>query len=188
MVLQHLKISSILDKRFNPLSACDDEWIVIGFKHLYPKKFFREIAYALIDENIAYLSPSTVYWIPSKHDLITPWKHPVWESTRPEYAKFPYEKWQTDLIYAKIKDRFFYLIIFIDGYSRFIVNHNLLTTMNADSVILETQSAIGKVRKDSLARPVIQSDNGSSFIAMEFRIVLREGESPDPETHQTSYS
>ena len=31
---------------------------------------FREIAYTLIDEDIAYLSPSTVYRILKKHELI----------------------------------------------------------------------------------------------------------------------
>jgi hypothetical protein len=53
---------------------------------------FREIAYTLIDEDIAYLSPSAVYRILKRHNLITPWKHPVWESTRPEHAKSPDEK------------------------------------------------------------------------------------------------
>ena len=38
----------------------------------------------------------------------------------------------------------------------------------------EAQTAIDKLRKDSIAEPVLQSDNGSSFIAMDFRIVLRE--------------
>ena len=46
--------------------------------------------------------------------------------------------------------------------------------MDADSVSLEAQIAIEKLRKDSVAEPIIQSDNGSSFIAMEFKIVLRE--------------
>ena len=135
---------------------------------------FREIAYTLIDEDLAYLSPSTVYSILKRHDLITPWHRSVWESTRPEHAKFPDEKWQTDIMYIKIQGRFFYLIIFIDEYSRYIVRHSLLTTMDADSVSLEAQTAIGKLRKDSIAEPVIQSGNGSSFIAMEFKIVLRE--------------
>ena len=134
---------------------------------------FREIAYTLIDEDITYLSPSTVYRILKRHDLITPWKHPVWESTRPEHAKSPDEKWQTDIMYVKIRDRFFYLIIFIDEYSRYIVHHALLTTMDADSVSLEAQTAIDKLRKSSIAVPIIQSDNGSSFIAMEFKIVLK---------------
>ena len=170
-----MSFSPILDGRFNPLAVRDDdEWIVIGFKRQHPGMSFREIAYTLIDEDIAYLSPSTVYRILKKHDLIMPWKHPVWEPTRPEHAKFPDEKWQTDIMYMKIQGRFFYLLIFIDEYSRYIVHHSLLTAMDADSVSLEAQTAIEKLRKDSISEPVIQSDNGSSFIAMEFRIVLKQ--------------
>ena len=37
--------------------------------------------------------------------------------------------------------------------------------MDADSVSLEAQTAIETLRKDSTAEPVMQSDNGSSFIA-----------------------
>ena len=170
-----LSFSPILDGRFNPMAIrIDDEWIVIGYRNEHPAMSFREIAYTIIDGDIAYLYPSTVYRILKRHSLITPWKHPVWESTRPEHAKFPDEKWQTDIMYVKIRGRLFYLIIFIDEYSRYIVHHNLLATMDADSVSLEAQAAIDKLRKDSIAEPVIQSDNGSSFIAMEFRIVLRE--------------
>ena len=170
-----MDFSPLLDGRFNPLAVRDDdEWIVIGFRNGHPAMSFREIAYTLIDGDLAYLSPSAVYRILKKHDLITPWNRRTWESTRPEHAKSPDEKWQTDIMYVKIHGRFFYLIIFIDEYSRCIVHHNLLTSMDADSVSLEAQAAIEKLRKDSVAEPVIQSDNGSSFIAMEFRIVLRE--------------
>ncbi len=77
-------------------------------------------------------------------------------------------------MYIKIAGRFFYLIIFIDEYSRYIVYHSLLITMSADSVSLEALGAIEKLRKDSIAEPIIQSDNGSSFIAVEFKTVLRE--------------
>ena len=170
-----LSFSPLLDRRFNTMAIRnDDEWIVIGFKKQHPRMSFREIAYTLIDEDIAYLSPSTVYRILKKHDLITPWKHPVWESTRPDHAKHPDEKWQTDIMYVKIRNRFFYLIIFIDEYSRYIVHHNLLTSMDGDSVSIEAQVAIKKLRKDSIAEPIIQSDNGSSFISMEFRVVLKQ--------------
>jgi hypothetical protein len=100
--------SPILDGRFNPIAMrSDDEWIVIGFKKQHPRMSFREISYTLIDEDIAYLSPSRVYRIMKMHDLITPWKHPVWESTRPENAKSPDEKWQTDIMYVKIQGKFF---------------------------------------------------------------------------------
>jgi putative transposase len=41
-------------------------------------------------------------------------------------------------------------------------------------VSLEAQTAIDNLRKGSIAELVIQSDNGSSFIAMEFKLVLKE--------------
>jgi len=167
--------SPILDGRFNPLAVREnDEWIVMGFKHKHPEMSFREIAYTLIDEDLAYLSPPSVYRILKKHHLITEWHRKTWPSTRPEHAKRPDERWQTDIMYIKINGRFFYLLIFIDEYSRYIVHHSLLTSMDADSVSFEAQSAIDLLRKSSLAEPVIQSDNGSSFIAKEFKHVLRE--------------
>ncbi len=170
-----LSFSSMFERRFNTMTIRnDEELIVMGFKRGHPGMSFREIAYTLIDKDIAYLSPSTVYRILKKHDLIKPWKHPVWESTRPEHAKFPDEKRQTDIMYVKIRNRFFYPVIFIDEYSRYIVHHNLLTSMDGDSVSMEAQAGIEKLRKDSIAEPVIQSDNGSSFIAMEFRMVLKQ--------------
>ena len=59
-------------------------------------------------------------------------------------------------MYVKIKGRFFYLMIFIDEYSRYITHHALLTSMNADSVSLEAQAVIDKLRKDSIAEPLKQ--------------------------------
>ena len=44
--------------------------------------------------------------------------------------------------------------------------------MDAGSVSMEAQVAIETLRKDSLATPVIQTDNGSAFISLEFLLVL----------------
>ena len=46
--------------------------------------------------------------------------------------------------------------------------------MDAGSVSMEAQVAIESLRKDSLATPVIQTDNGSAFISLEFLLVLRK--------------
>lgn len=62
----------------------------------------------------------------------------------------------------------------MDKYSSYIAHYSLLTFKDIDSVSLEGQNAIGNLRKDSLAEPVIQSDNGLLFIVMEFRIILME--------------
>ena len=67
-------------------------------------------------------------------------------------------------MYVKIRGRFFYLIIFIDEYSRYIVHHNLLAAMDAESVSMEVQAAIERLRKDSIAEPLKQgiTDHHSS--------------------------
>ncbi len=133
---------------------------------------FRLLAYSMIDRDVAYLSPSEVYKILRKYELITPWERPTWPSSRPERAKNPDEMWQVDIMYVKIGQRFFYLIIFIDEYSRYITHHALMTSMDSNSVSLEAQRAIENLRNDSLALPVIQSDNGSAFVSMDFKMVL----------------
>ena len=48
-------------------------------------------------------------------------------------------------MYVKIRDRFFYPIVFIDEYSRYIVHHNLLTAKDADLVSLEAHAVMDKL-------------------------------------------
>ena len=74
------------------------------------------------------------------------------------------QKRQSDIMYIRIHGRFFYLLVFIDAYSRYIVHHSLLVSMDAELVSMEVQVAIEILRKDSLATPIIQTDNGSAFV------------------------
>ena len=166
----------IVDRRFNPFEVNDEEMRVLKYRYDHPKMSFRLLAYSMIDKDIAYLSHSEVYKILKKYELITPWERKTWPSSRPERAKHPDERWQVDIMYVKIKSRFFYLIIFIDEYSRYIVHHALMTSMDSSSVSLEAQIAIENLRRDSLTTPEIQSDNGSAFISQDFKIVLNSND------------
>jgi len=47
-----------------------------------------------------------------------------------------------------------------------------MASMDSDSASFEAQKTIEKLRKDSIASPVIQSDNESSFKSMDFNTVL----------------
>ena len=76
-------------------------------------------------------------------------------------------------MHIKIRGRFFYLLIYIDEYSRYIMHQALLTSIGVHSVSLEAQAAMDILRRDSIAEPTIQSDNGSSFITMEFKLTLK---------------
>ena len=61
---RHLDPGNSQDKRFNPYTVRDAAWIQLYTRrHIqtHPKLGFRELAYAMIDEEIAYLSPSSFH-------------------------------------------------------------------------------------------------------------------------------
>jgi transposase InsO family protein len=72
----------------------------------------------------------------------------------------------------------YYLVSFMDEYSRYIVHHEILLGMDGISTSLAAQAAIETLPRGEdgqpQEKPVIQSDNGSSFIAREFLQVLQE--------------
>ncbi|MEM0159579.1 MAG: hypothetical protein QW478_05305 [Candidatus Micrarchaeaceae archaeon] len=89
---RQLHLPLIIDKRFNPFEVRDEEMRVLKYRYDHPKMSFRLLAYSMIDRDIAYLSPSEVYKILKKYDLITPWERPTWQSSKPERAERPDER------------------------------------------------------------------------------------------------
>jgi len=104
---RHLDLTPIIDRRFNPFSISTEEIAVLSYRNNHPKINFSLLAYSMIDRYIPYLSPSEVYKILKKYDLITPRKRQLWEQSRPERSKHPDERWQVDIMYLKVKERFF---------------------------------------------------------------------------------
>jgi transposase InsO family protein len=128
---------------------------------------------------VAYLSPSTVYRILREEKLVCPWRR---RSKRrreeEEKAQRPDERWATDLKYVGVGERNYYLISFLDEYSRYIVHHELLRSMDGHSVSLAAEAALEKLTRneagDLVMKPEIRSDNGSGYISREFGGVLDE--------------
>jgi transposase InsO family protein len=139
----------------------------------------RELAWRMIDEEVAYLSPSTVYRILRESNLVCPWRR---RSKRRrdelEKAQRANERWGTDLMYVRIGSGQYYLVTFLDEYSRYVVHWELLTDMRGASVSLAAEKALSRERNSwegsSLVPPEIRSDNGSCYLSREFKIVLRE--------------
>ncbi|MBE7504670.1 MAG: DDE-type integrase/transposase/recombinase [Planctomycetia bacterium] len=132
----------------------------------------RELAWKMLDENVVALSPSTVYRVLGEENLVCRWvprgkRKGVGRGDRPTR---PNEQWQTDLRYVKVGLRNFYLLAFLDVYSRYIVHHELLRFMDGRSVAIAAATAIGKLPAG--IRPTIQSDHGSCYIAREFAQTL----------------
>ena len=72
----------------------------------------------------------------------------------------------------------YYLVTFLDEYSRYLVHWELLTDMRGASVSLAAEGALRKERHSwegkEFRPPEIRSDNGSCYLSREFKQVLEE--------------
>ena len=159
----------------------EEKQAVRAYALKHPGIRHRELAWRMIDEEVAYLSPSTVYRILKSEDLVCPWRRRK-KRTREdeEKAKRPDEIWATDLMYLIIGGRTYYLVNFLDEYSRLIVHHALVPSMDGMTVSIEAQAAIEQFLKEKggelppQGMPRMRSDNGSCYVSREFRGVLDE--------------
>jgi len=160
-------------------ALAEEKEAVLGYALKHPGIRHRELAWRMVDEDVAYLSPSTVYRILKEHDLVCPWRRRKKRSKEDaEKASRPNEIWATDLKYVAVGERNYYLITFLDEYSRYIVHHELLVSMDGHSVSVAAQAGLETLPKDHdgelVDKPVIRSDNGSGYVSREFGGLLDE--------------
>jgi len=143
----------------------------------HPEVRHRELSWRMIDAGVACLSASTVYRILREEKLIASWsrRKKRYRDER-EQASRPDEIWGTDLMYVKVGERTYYFVAFIDEYSRYIVHHELLTSMDGVTLSLAAQRAIETLPRGPdqalTVRPEIRSDNGSGYVSREFHGLL----------------
>ena len=128
----------------------------------------------MVNEGVCGVSSSTVYRVLKEAKRVCGWKPEVKAqgSGKPPLPTKPDELWQTDIRYTKVGGRNYYLLSFIDVYSRYVTYHELLRSMDGKSVSVAAASAIERLPAE--VRPTIQSDHGSGFIAREFASTLAE--------------
>lgn len=138
----------------------------------YLKDGYRRIAYMGLDEDIFALSPTTVYRILKKAGLLNKWhnrsSHKGQGYIQP---KKPHQEWHTDIKYVNYHGAFLFFIGVMDGYSRYILHHELRAQMTELDIEITVQRAHEKYPD---AKPKLISDNGSQFIANEFKSYLKE--------------
>ncbi len=147
-------------------ALAEEKEAVLQYALKHPAIRHRELAWRMVDEGVAYLSPSTVYRILKAHNLVCPWrrrrKRFKEEAEKPSRRN---EVWATDLKYVAVGERNYYLITFIDEYSRYIVHHELLSSMDGHTVSVAAQAALETLARDGngalVDKPTIRSDNGS---------------------------
>ncbi len=160
-------------------ALAEEKTAVLTYARRHPELRHREMAWRMVDEDVVYLSPSTVYRILKEADLVCPWKRRKKRRREDdEKATRPDQRWATDLMQVQVGEGVYYLVTFLDEYSRYIVHHEILPGMDGVTVSLAAQAAIETLPRGTegelQAKPEIRSDNGSGFISKEFRQVLAE--------------
>jgi putative transposase len=160
-------------------ALAEERRAVLDYARRHPDLRRRELAWRMVDEDVACLSPSTVYRILKEANLVCPWRRRnKRRRAAEEKATRPDQRWVTDLMQVQVGGGVYYFVSFMDEYSRYIVHHEVLLGMDGASVSLAAQAAVETLPRGADGRPLvqpgIQSDNGSGYISREFLAVLAE--------------
>lgn len=143
---------------------------ICEFALQYPKIGYRKLTWMMVDEAVACVGESTVYRVLSAADLLSRWKRS--SSSDGEYSfrpTAPNQQWHTDVMYVWVAARFYFLLSFIDAYSRYVVHHKLLIELDGESVATELQAAL----ETTGAKPRVVHDHGSEFVNRDVAAVIK---------------
>ena len=142
--------------------------MIVAYKRTHPEVGYRRLTYMMMDEDVVAVSPATTYRILRLNNLTSRWNTSTSGSKRKGFVQplKPHEHWHVDISYVNFYGTFLYLITVLDGFSRFVVHHDLRIHMQEYDVEVVLQQALEKYPNES---PRIISDNGSQFISREFK-------------------
>lgn len=143
---------------------------IIRFHYDHPLEGYRRLAFMMIDADVVYVSPSTVYRVLSQAGLTRRGGKPSQKGTGFRQPLKAHEHWHVDISYINICGTFYYLCSVLDGMSRAIVHWEMRESMKEADVEMVLERA---KEKHPEARPRVISDNGPQFIARDFKEFIR---------------
>ncbi|MHB1567445.1 MAG: transposase [Acidiferrobacter sp.] len=125
----------------------------------------------MVDAGVACVGESTVYRVLSEADLLSRGKRSSQSSGEYHFRPTgPNPPWHTDVMVVWVAARFTFLLSFIDAYSRYIVHHRLLMSLDGKSVAVELQAALEAVQE---ATPRVIHDHGGEFVNRDVAAVIK---------------
>ena len=141
---------------------------------------YRYLAWLMVDEDVAFASPATVYNIMKKNGLISRWNRTGEEHEKGfSQPQKPNEQWHTDFSYVRIGAKYYYFSAVLDGFSRKILVWDLFEDMKEYNVELLVTRAKELYPE---ARPRIIHDNGAQYVCDDFKKLLALLEIADSRT------
>src|SRR5262249_27036535 len=107
-------------KPVQPYEALPEEkQAVLDYARRHPELRHRELAWRMVDEDVACLSASTVYRLLKEANLVCPWRRRKKRSRSvEEKPKKANERWVTDLMQVQVGAGTYFVVSFMDEYSR----------------------------------------------------------------------
>jgi transposase InsO family protein len=162
----------------NPAQLLEwEEDAIVEYYLTHQDQGYRRITFMMIDEDITYVSSSTVYRCLKRHGLLLRWLEYRSIGSRPALPCAPNEKWHTDLMLIEIDGILYYYQGIIDAYSRYIIAWDI----HAEGTALNTSLVLQEAYDNSppVINPVVITDNGPEFIGKEFREVIKQKKGKD---------
>jgi transposase InsO family protein len=145
---------------------------VLDYRKHHSEVGYRKFTHMMNDSGTAYLSEPAVFKLLSEHKLLSRWDRADNGDTDKEYRdkpKYVHHHWHIDIAYIKIRGVFYFLVMVLDGYSRYLLGWDLMTDMLSSSV----EAFVLKVKeKYPHATPKMIHDNGAQFISRDFKSLV----------------
>lgn len=149
----------------------DERRAIIDYFAKHPLNGCRRLSFMMIDANVVYVSPNTVYRVLKSEGLIDKKNRGTSQKgTGFDQPSKPHEQWHIDISYINAGGTFYYLCSILDGYSRYIVHWDIKEAMKEDQVEIIVQQALEKFQNTG---PRLISDNGPQFRAKEFKVFIK---------------
>jgi transposase InsO family protein len=144
---------------------------ICQFALAFPKIGYRKLTWMMVDAAVACVGESTVYRVLNEADLLWRWKRSLASSCEYHFRPTgPNEQWHVDVMYVWVVARFYFLVNFVDAFSRYVVHHKLLIQLDGRSVATELEAALESVAG---AEPRIVHDHGSEFVNRDVAAVIK---------------
>ncbi len=149
----------------------EEQAAILAYQVDHPDEGYRRLAYMMLDDEVAAVSPSSVYRVLKAAGRLQKWaKSPSKKGSGFQQPLQPHQHWHIDIAYLNICGTFYYLCSILDGYSRFVVHWEIREQMTEQDVELILQRAREQFPQ---AKPRIISDNGPQFVAKDFKEFIR---------------
>jgi len=171
-----------LPKRSPLKHTKQEEEIILNSVNLHTHLNHRSLAHRIFRDKGIFVSESLVYRILKKHNLIRPRRRFKIEATE-SWKRQPTEPnqiWHIDISYIPCgrneqgRILFWYLIVVLDGYSRYVISWDLFPDMSKERCYQVVDQALFLAQLPPDKRPRLVSDNGKQFRARRSREFFKE--------------